>query len=110
MPVPVSYAQRGQANRNLRVWSRERFVAEPSKENSWLMLKNLEFISGFPGEVFNRQNLGGGLQGIWLCSDWLVMRSLGGAPGIVCSAGSCHPPSGWGPCPAELEDTVTSLP
>ena len=37
---------------SIGVWSRDRFIAEPSKENRWLVLKNLEFPDGFQGKVF----------------------------------------------------------
>ena len=49
----------------------------------------------FSGRSFYRQNLWWGLQGVWLSSDWLVVRYQGGAPGILCSAWSYHPPPGW---------------
>ena len=44
-----------------------------------------------------RQHLGWGLQRVWLCSDWLVVRQQSSGPGILCSAWSYHPPPGWGP-------------
>ena len=50
------------------------FSAGPRKENGWLVLKSPEFLDGFRGEVFNRQNLGCRLQGVGLSSDWLVVR------------------------------------
>ena len=37
---------------NIGVWSRDRFIAEPSKEKRWLVLKNLEFPDGFQEKVF----------------------------------------------------------
>ena len=40
------------------------------------------------GEIFCRQNLGGGLQVVWVSSDWLVVRQPGSAWGILCSAWS----------------------
>ena len=60
--VPVPNAQRGQTNQNVRVWIRKRFIAGPSKENSWLVLKNPEFPDGFGGEVL-KAKLGVGAAG-----------------------------------------------
>ena len=40
------------ANRKIRVWSRGLFIAEPSKENRWLMFKNTELLYDFGGEGF----------------------------------------------------------
>lgn len=40
------------ANRKIGVWSRGLFIAEPSKENRWLMFKNTELLSDFLGEGF----------------------------------------------------------
>lgn len=37
---------------NVRVWSTERFIAGPSKENGWLMLQNPELLDSFQGENF----------------------------------------------------------
>ena len=37
---------------SIGVWSRARFIADPSKENRWLVLKNLELPDGFQGKVF----------------------------------------------------------
>ena len=34
------------------VWSRERFIAGPSKENEWLLLRTPKVPDGFQGEVF----------------------------------------------------------
>lgn len=51
----------------------ERFIAGPSKENKWLMLKKPWIPWWFLGKSFYRQNLGWGLQSVWLFSDWLVM-------------------------------------
>ena len=45
-------AHQGQINRDVGVWSRERLIAGPSKENRWLMLKNLKLPNDFGGEVF----------------------------------------------------------
>ena len=42
----------GQTNRNVGVWSREKFIVGPSKENGWLMLKNPKLSDGSQGEVF----------------------------------------------------------
>ena len=39
-------------HRNVRVWSRKSFIAGPSKESGWLMLKNPKLSDGFQGEVF----------------------------------------------------------
>ena len=55
--------QWGQANQNVRVWSRERWIVGPSKENRWLMLKRLKLSSRFQGR-FYKENLGGGLQSV----------------------------------------------
>lgn len=40
------------ANRKIGVWSRGMFIAEPSKENRWLMFKNTELLYDFGGESF----------------------------------------------------------
>ena len=40
------------ANRKIGVWSRGLFIAEPSKENNWLMFKNTELLYDFWGEGF----------------------------------------------------------
>ena len=39
-------------NQNIGVWSRERFIAGPSKENQWFVLKKPKFFNGFRGGVF----------------------------------------------------------
>jgi len=53
----VPDAQWDQRNQNvIRVWSRERFIAEPWKENGWLVLKTSELPSEF-GEVFTKNYL-----------------------------------------------------
>jgi len=48
------------------------FIAGPSKEDRWLMLRKTELPNGFSGRSFYKQNLW--LQGIRLFSDWLVVR------------------------------------
>ena len=40
------------ANRKIGVWSRGMFIAEPSKENRWLMFRNTELLYDFWGEGF----------------------------------------------------------
>ena len=50
--VRVPRTKWGQVNRNVRVWSRERFTAGPSKENGWRVLKKPELPDGFGGKVF----------------------------------------------------------
>ena len=62
----------------------------------------------FSRKTFYRQNFQGVLQDTWPSSDWLVVRSQGGVPGVcflvpaslvspsLCSAWSYHPPPGWG--------------
>ena len=40
MQVHVPKVQGSQTNLNIGVWSRERFIAGPSKGNVWLVLKN----------------------------------------------------------------------
>ena len=52
MEVCVPDAQWGQRNRSVSVWSRERFIAVPSKENKWLVLKKPKLPDGLGGEVF----------------------------------------------------------
>ena len=42
----------------MEVWSREKFIAEPSKGNKWLLLKSSELPNGFQGEVFTGKNWG----------------------------------------------------
>lgn len=66
--------QWGQTDWNVRVCSRERFMAGPSKKNRWFMLKRPELPGASQGQVFLKANLGKGLQGVWLSSDWLVVR------------------------------------
>ena len=39
-------------NLNVQVWSRERFIAGPSKEYEQLVLKKPEPLDGFQGRVF----------------------------------------------------------
>ena len=50
--VHVLDAQWGQTNWNVRVWSRERFIAGPRKEKGQLVLKKLELSNDFQGELF----------------------------------------------------------
>ena len=45
---------------NIIVWSRKRFIAEPSKENGWFMLKRSEIADGFQGRVFKGKIWGEG--------------------------------------------------
>ena len=65
----VPYAQWGQINWNVGVWSRERFIARPNKENGWLMLKNPELLHGFGGKVFIGKMWGKG----WRVCDFLLI-------------------------------------
>ena len=80
-------------------WSESAHMHTGSKDqNSQMIFK----------EKFYRQNLKGVLQDTWPSSDWLVVRSQGGVPGIyllvptslvspfLCSAWSYHAPHGWG--------------
>lgn len=39
-------------NSNIRVWSREKFIAGPSRQKGWFVFKNLELPGGFGEEVF----------------------------------------------------------
>ena len=42
----------GQRNQSIEVWSRERFIARPSQEKVWLVLKTPKLSRGFGGYVF----------------------------------------------------------
>lgn len=53
------------------------------------------------GEGFLLAKCGVRPLGLWLYSDWLVVRPQGGAPGISPSALSYHPPPARGLVPAE---------
>ena len=82
--------------------------------HDWSELAHMHTCSKDPNsqmifkEKFYRQNLQGVLQDMWPSSDWLVVRSQGGVPGIyllvpttlgssfLCSAWSYHAPPGWG--------------
>ena len=50
--VCMPNSPRGQTNWNVEVWSRERFIAGPSKENWWLVPQRPDFPGGFQGRVF----------------------------------------------------------
>ena len=58
MQVHVPDSQWGQTKQNIAVWTRERFIAGPCKENGWLVLKNPEFSSVVGGEVLKGQICG----------------------------------------------------
>ena len=67
----VHDTQEGSTNWNTGVWSRERFITGP-KRMGGSCSKNLNSLM-VSGEKFYTQNLGWGLQGVWLSSDWLVV-------------------------------------
>ena len=69
MKVCVPDAQWGQTNWKVGLWSRERFIAGPSKKNGWLVLKNPELPEGCQGEVFIGKIWG---EGCRVC-DFLLM-------------------------------------
>ena len=63
------YTQWGQRNGNIRVWSRKRFIAGPSKENWWLLLKSPELeLWHLSGKSFKVNSWG---ERVRLSSDWL---------------------------------------
>ena len=74
----VPDAQWGQKTQNVRVWSREVFIAGPSKENGWLVLKNPELPDGFRGEAFIGNNCGEGCRvcGFLLIGWWWGNRAV----------------------------------
>ena len=84
------------SKQNIRIWNRKRLIEGPSKKNgdcscskppnSWLV---------FRGKFF-RQNLGWGLQSVWLSSDWLMERYQGSVVGMLCSVWSYYPTTWWG--------------
>lgn len=45
-------AQWGRTNGNIRVWSRERFMAGPSKKNGWFTLKRPELLDALGASIF----------------------------------------------------------
>ena len=55
MQVCVPDAQRGQTNWHIRVWSRERFIAGPCKENGWLVPQKSRTPEGIQQSVFKGQ-------------------------------------------------------
>ena len=56
-------------NQNVGVWIRERFITRPDKENRWLMLKNLEVLDGFQGEIFIGKIWN---EGCMVCDSFLI--------------------------------------
>ena len=96
---------------NTGVGSRERLIVGPSKEEG-LCSKTPELAGGFRGRDFLGKMWS---KGCGVCSDWLVVRSLGGAPGILSSAESYHLHLGCGAgggfVPAEeLKGLVIAIP
>ena len=79
--VPVPDAHWGQANWNVRVWSRERFIEGPSKENRWLTLRRPKLPDGFLGKIFIDKIWGEGYR----VHDVLLMRSQWGSRNLVLS-------------------------
>ena len=61
----------GQIHWKVRVWSRERFIEGPSKENRATRALKTWTLWWFFGKTFYRQNWGRGLQGVLPSSDWL---------------------------------------
>ena len=92
--VHVPSSQQGQINQNLKSLEQS-FIAGPSKENMWLVLKNLKFSDNLGGKVFIGKIWGEGCR-VWLSSHWSVVGEEGAALGILGSAWSYHPPSRWG--------------
>ena len=90
------------------------FIALHRVRHDWSELVHMPTCSKEPSsqmifkENFYRQNLQGVLQDMWPSTNWLVVRSQGGVPGIcllvptslgspfLCLAWSFHPPPGWG--------------
>ena len=59
-------------NQNVGIWSRERFIAGPSKENRWLGLKRPALPNGFKEEFLKAKF--GVRAGGCMTSFWLVVR------------------------------------
>ena len=76
--VCVPDTQWSQINQNVGIWSRERFIAGPSKENGWLMLKKPKLPNGVGGEVFIGKIWGEGCRvcGFLLIGWWWGNRAV----------------------------------
>ena len=69
-PNASSYARHTvRPNWNTGVWNRERFIAR-TKEGEWVAVLIRCELWWFSGKCFYRQNLGWGLQGVWLLIGW----------------------------------------
>ena len=53
--VHVPNTQWGQISWNVGVWSRERFIAGPIKENGWLVFKNPKLTEEFQQSIFKEK-------------------------------------------------------
>ena len=80
------------------VWSQEMYIAGPKRRmgGSCSNFPPTPNCLWFLGRNFYRQNLGWGLQGMWLLPCFVV-RLQGNVLGILCSVQSFHSPTGWGP-------------
>lgn len=77
--VPVPNTQWGQTNQNVRVWSRERFIAVPCKENGWLVPQKdpklpKQNCRGFLKARWGRWEWQGKWSACAHFSDWLMVR------------------------------------
>ena len=91
----VPNAQWNQIKQNVRVWSTEKFIVGPSKENKWLMFKSSELPEFFPNFFFLRRKIFIGKiwgEGCRVCSFLLVGWWWGsrGCSWILPSTWSCH--------------------
>ena len=90
------------------VWSRERFIAEPSKETSGSCSKPQNCLMVLVEKVLKAKV--GVRAAEYVTFFWFVDGKTGCALGILRSARSCHSPLGWGLSYAEkLKDIVYSL-
>ena len=78
--IHVPNAHWCQTNQNIRVWSRESFIAGSSRENGWLVLKRPKLPDGLRGHVFIGKIWGEGyrvcdfLLIVWCWGNWAVFQ------------------------------------
>ena len=75
----------------------QRKVYRRISRGEWMACAQKSKLSRGFGEGFLLAKCGVRPLGLWLYSDWLVVRPQGGAPGISPSALSYHPPPARGP-------------
>lgn len=80
--VPVPNTQWGQTNQNVGVWSRERFIAVPCKENGWLVPQK--------DPKLPKQNCRGFLKAMWGRWEWQLSDQLVHTSLIGWWWGWCH--------------------